>query len=119
MNHEPLTLDNIAKQVVGIDHKVPLLNGEKKRYIYLDNSASTPTLKPVLESLNSFMEWYSNIHRGTGFKSLISTHYFEQAREIILVAGLDKIVRDMDDAIFQAKCMAIFGSETLPLSILS
>ena len=83
MNHEPLTLDNIAKQVVGIDHKVPLLNGEKKRYIYLDNSASTPTLKPVLESLNSFMEWYSNIHRGTGFKSLISTHYFEQAREIV------------------------------------
>ena len=44
---------------------------------------------------------------------------FEQAREIILVAGLDKIVRDLGDAIFQAKCMAIFGSETLPLSIQS
>ncbi len=83
MNHIPLNLDNIAEQVVGIDHQVPLLSGEKKRYIYFDNSASTPTLKPVLESLNLFMEWYSNIHRGTGFKSLISTHYFEQAREIV------------------------------------
>jgi Fe-S oxidoreductase len=42
---------------------------------------------------------------------------FEQAKEIILVAGLDKIVKSIDDAIFQTKCMAIFGSEALPLSL--
>jgi L-lactate utilization protein LutB len=41
---------------------------------------------------------------------------FEQAREIILVAGLDKIVRNLDEAVLQAKCMAIFGSEALPLN---
>jgi Fe-S oxidoreductase len=40
---------------------------------------------------------------------------FEQAKELILVASLDKIVRSLDDAIFQTKCMAIFGSEALPL----
>ena len=83
MHQQPVTIDNIADHVVGIDKKVPLLNGEKIRYIYLDNAASTPTLKPVLKSLNDFMEWYSNIHRGTGFKSQISTHYFELAREIV------------------------------------
>jgi Fe-S oxidoreductase len=42
---------------------------------------------------------------------------FEQAREIILIVGLDKIVRSLDDAIFQAKCMAVFGSESLSLSL--
>jgi selenocysteine lyase/cysteine desulfurase len=83
MPQQSITIDNIAEYVVGIDKKVPLLNGEKVPYIYLDNAASTPTLKPVLRSLNDFMEWYSNIHRGTGFKSQISTHYFELAREIV------------------------------------
>ena len=42
---------------------------------------------------------------------------FEQAKELILVAGLDKIVKSLDDAIFQTKCMAIFGSEVLPLTL--
>jgi Fe-S oxidoreductase len=42
---------------------------------------------------------------------------FEQAREIILVVGLDKIVRNLDDALFQTKCMAVFGAESLSLSL--
>jgi Fe-S oxidoreductase len=42
---------------------------------------------------------------------------FEQAKELILVAGLDKIVKSLDDAMFQTKCMAIFGSEALPLTL--
>jgi L-lactate dehydrogenase complex protein LldF len=41
---------------------------------------------------------------------------FEQAKDIIFVAGIDKIVRSADDAIFQTQCMAVFGSEVLPLS---
>ncbi len=41
---------------------------------------------------------------------------FEQARKIILVAGLDKIARNIDEAIFQARCMAVFGVEALPLT---
>ena len=44
---------------------------------------------------------------------------FEQAKEIILVAGLDKVVKNLEDAIFQTKCMAIFGSEALPLTLRS
>ncbi len=34
---------------------------------------------------------------------------FEQARKVIFIVGLDKIVRDREDAVFQAKCMAAFG----------
>jgi len=44
---------------------------------------------------------------------------YEQAKELILVVSLDKIVKSLDDAIFQTKCMAIFGSESLPLAFRS
>jgi L-lactate utilization protein LutB len=42
---------------------------------------------------------------------------FTQARKVILVAGLDKIVKSFDEAIFQTKCMAAFGCEALPLTL--
>ncbi|MFC2070612.1 heterodisulfide reductase-related iron-sulfur binding cluster [Chloroflexota bacterium] len=38
---------------------------------------------------------------------------FEQARELVLVVSLDKIVKSLDDAVFQTKCMALFGLEAL------
>jgi len=78
-----ITIENVKEQIVGIDKKVPLLNGDLVPYVNFDNAASTPTLRPVLDSMNKFMEWYSNIHRGTGFKSQLSTHYFDLAREIV------------------------------------
>ena len=30
------------------------------------------------------LETYSNVHRGSGHNSLVSTHLYEQARDIIL-----------------------------------
>lgn len=30
------------------------------------------------------LETYSNVHRGSGHNSLVSTHLYEQAREIVL-----------------------------------
>lgn len=42
---------------------------------------------------------------------------FTQANKLILVASLDKIVQDLDAAVFQARCMAVFGWEALPLSL--
>jgi len=44
---------------------------------------------------------------------------FTQANELILVASLDKIVEDLDAAVFQTMCMAVFGWEALPLSLRS
>jgi L-lactate dehydrogenase complex protein LldG len=42
---------------------------------------------------------------------------FIQADKLILIASVDKIVQDLDAAVFQARCMAVFGWEALPLSL--
>ena len=39
------------------------------------------------------------------------------ARKVILVIGIDKIVKSRDDADFQTKCMGIFGMESVTLSV--
>jgi L-lactate utilization protein LutB len=41
----------------------------------------------------------------------------EQARDIIFVVALDKIVEDLDDAVFVAKAMAAFGWEGIPRNL--
>ncbi len=74
-------MNRFRKEIVGIDTMVPLIGGGSVEYANLDNSASTPTLKRVLNKVNRFMEYYSSVHRGTGFKSMISTHLYERARE--------------------------------------
>ncbi len=85
MSPEPAagTQLNLRDQVVGLDTKVPVLNGQMITYVYLDNAASTPALKAVLDKVNSFLPYYSGVHRGTGFKSRISTVAYDRAHEII------------------------------------
>jgi selenocysteine lyase/cysteine desulfurase len=81
---EPLSIDVVRSQIVGIDQRIPLLDGSERTYINLDNAASTPALRPVLQRVNDFLPWYSSVHRGTGFKSQISSWAYEQARETTL-----------------------------------
>jgi cysteine desulfurase/selenocysteine lyase len=78
-----MSLKDLQKLVVGLDEEVTLLDGSRTRYINFDNAASTPTLIPVMEKVNEFCKWYSNVHRGTGFKSQLSSWVFEEARDII------------------------------------
>ncbi len=70
-------------RLVGADRPVPLLDGRHVRYINLDNAASTPALRSVVETIEEFLPYYSGVHRGTGYKSRLSTAVFEQAREIV------------------------------------
>ena len=77
------TLQDIRGQIVGLDVRVPLLDGSVVQAINLDNAASTPALRPILDTVNSFMSWYSSVHRGTGFKSRVATRAYEDAREVI------------------------------------
>jgi cysteine desulfurase/selenocysteine lyase len=79
----PPTTINLRDSIVGLDKQVPLLNGTLTPYVNLDNAASTPSLKPVLDAINQFMPYYSSVHRGTGFKSRLSTVAYDQAREVI------------------------------------
>ena len=69
---------------VGTDTPVPLLDGSTRPYVNLDNAASTPPLKAVQEAVDAFLPYYSSVHRGTGFKSQLSTHAYEAARRAIL-----------------------------------
>ncbi len=69
---------------VGVDIPTPLLNGYKRAYINLDNAASTPPLKSVQQAIEAFLPYYSSVHRGTGYKSQLSTHLYEVARQATL-----------------------------------
>ena len=51
-----------------------------RAYVNLDNAASTPALREVLDTVNHFMSWYSSVHRGTGFKSRVATQAYDEAR---------------------------------------
>ncbi|NHZ72057.1 MAG: aminotransferase class V-fold PLP-dependent enzyme [Aquificales bacterium] len=74
---------NLRNHIVGLDKQVPLLDGTLAPYVNLDNAASTPSLTQVLDAINQFMPYYSSVHRGTGFKSRLSTVAYDQSREII------------------------------------
>jgi cysteine desulfurase/selenocysteine lyase len=69
---------------IGLDVETPLLDGSNTRFINLDNAASTPSLIAVGSAVDRFLSYYSSVHRGTGFKSQISTHTYEQARQFTL-----------------------------------
>lgn len=67
---------------MGIDTEVPLLDGSRVPYVFLDNGASTPSFRHAFEVMAEFMPFYSGVHRGTGFKSLLATQVFDEAHTI-------------------------------------
>ncbi|GAB4578859.1 MAG: aminotransferase class V-fold PLP-dependent enzyme [Anaerolineales bacterium] len=75
---------SFADLFVGLEVETPLLNGTRRRYVNLDNAASTPPFKAVQRAVNDFLMYYSSVHRGTGFKSQLATHIYEEAREITM-----------------------------------
>jgi len=79
-----LSQSNYRHLVVGADIKIPLKNGQFVSAINFDNAASTPPFFSVMEEINNFSTMYSSIHRGTGYKSKLSSQLFEEARSIVL-----------------------------------
>jgi cysteine desulfurase/selenocysteine lyase len=79
-------IERVRSQVVGIETFVPLLNGQLRRYVNLDNAATTPALVAVRDAVDGFLEWYSSVHRGTGFKSRLATYWYEESRRVVLEA---------------------------------
>ncbi len=72
----------LRHDIKGINQSVPILGKKKRRYIYLDNAASTPPLEPVLRQMNNFWDCYSGVHRGTGFKSLLSSRIYDECHDV-------------------------------------
>ena len=56
------------------------VDGRARRYVNLDNAASTPVMADVWAAVEAFVPWYSSVHRGSGAKSRVSTAAFEDAR---------------------------------------
>jgi selenocysteine lyase/cysteine desulfurase len=55
------------------------------------SGSSAKTWHELESSVLAALETYSNVHRGSGHKSLVSTHLYEQARDIVLEhLGLDQ-----------------------------
>ena len=67
----------------GVDLPVPIYGGATVTGINFDNAASTPPLSRVRDMVTSFSDLYSSVHRGTGYKSRLSTEAYEQARELV------------------------------------
>ncbi len=74
---------DLRDRIVGLERQVPLLDGRLVPYVNLDNAASTPALRDVAEAVERFLPYYSSVHRGTGFKSRLSTEVYDQAHEIV------------------------------------
>ena len=79
----PLPGNAWRERIVGLERRVPLLDGRLAPYVSLDNAASTPALREVLEAVESFLPYYSSVHRGTGFKSRLRTAAYDKAHSTI------------------------------------
>lgn len=69
--------------ITGAAMKVPLINGEHVTAINFDNAATTPPFSAVMREITNFAPWYSSIHRGKGYKSVVSSNLYEEGREIV------------------------------------
>ena len=79
----PPELQGVRERVVGVDALVPVRNGGERRYVNLDNAASTPALREVMHAVTDGLQWYASVHRGAGHKSRLATAAFEAARETV------------------------------------
>ncbi|WP_408955051.1 aminotransferase class V-fold PLP-dependent enzyme [Natroniella sp. ANB-PHB2] len=73
----------VRKEVIGLNTKVSVSKNRYLQYINFDNAASTPSFKQVFKKIEDFLSWYSNVHRGTGFKSQISSEIYEKTHQVI------------------------------------
>jgi selenocysteine lyase/cysteine desulfurase len=79
----PVNIRNLRGYVVGVNQRVPLVDGRRVPYVNFDNAATTPPFTLVLDCSRRFFEWYASVHRGSGFKSLLSTHIYDRCREVV------------------------------------
>jgi len=73
----------LSAELIGSDTEVPCVDGRMRRYVNLDNAASTSALAEVWEAVEGFLPWYSSVHRGSGAKSQMATAAFEGARDAV------------------------------------
>jgi cysteine desulfurase/selenocysteine lyase len=76
--------------VSGSGIPVPVLGGDRVPFTNLDNAASTPPALAALDAVARLAPVYSNVHRGTGYKSRLSSQLYDSARDRVnRFAGAD------------------------------
>lgn len=68
-------------RVAGTGIPVPVIGGGRVPFINLDNAASTPPVLAALDAVTRLAPVYSNVHRGMGYKSRVSSLLYDAARE--------------------------------------
>ena len=79
-----LTNNSFRHLFIGLDKKVPIINNNEIIAINLDNAATTPVFKSVLDRISKACELYGAIGRGLGQKSEYSTKIYAESRDYIL-----------------------------------
>lgn len=77
--------------------RVPTCHGTFVEYANFDHGASTPALMSVKAAVDRATQTYSSVHRGQGWTSQVSSHYYEAARdEVARFVG----AREDDEVVF-------------------
>ena len=76
---QPLTAPPLA-ELIGGGEMVPVVSGQRVRYVNLDYAASAPALRPVANLVKQVLPLYASVHRGAGYASQACTAAYEAAR---------------------------------------
>lgn len=78
------------KLVVGTNCQVPTISGKRVASVNFDSAATTSPLHGVMERVFHFSEVYSSVHRGLGYKSMVSSDVYERGRaQLMRFVGAD------------------------------
>ena len=92
-------------ELVGGGEVVPVVSGQRVRYVNLDYAASAPALRPVADLVGQVLPLYASVHRGAGYASQACTAAYEAARRDVAAfvgAGGDDVTvftRNTTDAL--------------------
>jgi len=70
-------------EVLNRDRRVPLFDGTSVREVNLDNAATTPALRSVWDVVAEAVPLYGSVHRGAGYRSMVSTTVLERAQRAV------------------------------------
>ncbi len=79
-----ISISDIRERIIGLDRSIGLVNGTSVPYVNFDNAATTPPFKSVLEKIEELCQWYGSVSRGTGLKSQLSSHVYNECRRKVL-----------------------------------
>lgn len=77
------TIDNIRDAIYGLDEVFEIEGGEKVPAINLDNGATTPPFKDVIEDIKEKLLCYGSVGRGKGQKSQITSDIYNKGYETV------------------------------------